>query len=148
MKVSMQFCALKYLNICQIRSRHLKRLTRLLKPGGKLIITAPFCAITHQAPFFYQTGFSRFFYEYWCDNLGLRIIELENNGNYFDYLSQELNRLRSISKKYSKLHLGLLGKISKQMVLGFLDRCSSSNKGSEELLCFGFHLLAEKKTKL
>ncbi len=30
----------------------LKELVRLLKPGGKLILTAPFCSITHQAPFF------------------------------------------------------------------------------------------------
>ena len=124
-----------------------KELTRLLKPKGRLIITSPFCSITHQSPYFYQTGFSRFFYDHWCNNLGLQIIELENNGNYFDYLAQELNRLSSISNKYSKLHLDILSKISKQMLLGFLKRCSYSDSGSDKLLCFGFHLIAEKKIK-
>ena len=42
----------------------LDEFSRLLKPGGKLIITAPFSSLVHFAPYHYATGFSRYWYEY------------------------------------------------------------------------------------
>ena len=41
----------------------LKEFSRLLRPGGVLIITAPFCSMTHFAPFHFATGFNKYFYE-------------------------------------------------------------------------------------
>ncbi len=35
---------------------------RLLKPGGMLILTAPFASLVHMAPYHYCTGFSRYWY--------------------------------------------------------------------------------------
>lgn len=35
----------------------LKELTRLLRPGGYLILTAPFSSLTHYAPYYYYSGF-------------------------------------------------------------------------------------------
>ena len=40
-----------------------KEFSRILKNGGKLIITAPFNSLTHYAPYHYSTGFSRYYYE-------------------------------------------------------------------------------------
>ena len=42
----------------------LKGLSRLLKPNGILILTVPFCSLTHYSSYFYQTGYCRYFYEY------------------------------------------------------------------------------------
>ncbi len=53
----------------------LRELARLLRPGGILIVTAPFCSMTHFSPYFYHTGFSENFYKWWCDRLGLKILE-------------------------------------------------------------------------
>ena len=37
---------------------------RLLRPGGWLLITAPFCSLTHFAPYHFYTGFSKYFYDH------------------------------------------------------------------------------------
>lgn len=58
----------------------LRELARLLKPNGILILTAPFCALTHFAPFFYHTGYTRYFYEHWLTELGLEVEEMQCNG--------------------------------------------------------------------
>lgn len=42
----------------------LNEMAKLLKPGGELILTAPFASMTHFAPHFYCAGFSQYFYEY------------------------------------------------------------------------------------
>jgi SAM-dependent methyltransferase len=42
----------------------LDEFARLLKPGGKLILTAPFASLVHFAPYFFGTGFSKYWYEH------------------------------------------------------------------------------------
>ena len=44
----------------------IREFSRLLKKGGQLIITAPFCCGTHFAPYIFYTGFSLYFYKK-CD---------------------------------------------------------------------------------
>ena len=41
----------------------LQEFSRLLRPGGQLVVTAPFCSLTHFAPYHFCTGFNRYFYE-------------------------------------------------------------------------------------
>jgi len=85
----------------------LREFRRLLRPGGTLILTAPFCSLTHYAPYFYQTGYSRHFYEYWLQHPGFQIVDMQWNGNYFEYLAQELRRLPSVSAEYAARSLDL-----------------------------------------
>ena len=42
----------------------LDEFARLLKPGGKLILTAPFASFVHMAPYHYCNGFCRYWYEH------------------------------------------------------------------------------------
>ena len=118
---------------------------RILKPGGYLILTAPFCSLTHFAPYHYYSGFSRFFYEQKLNALKFDILELYANGNYFEYLAQELLRLQSVAKKYvndialTNSELNSIRKIHQK-----LEDLSAMDKGSEELLCYGFHVKARK----
>jgi ubiquinone/menaquinone biosynthesis C-methylase UbiE len=122
----------------------LEELSRLLRPGGRLILTAPFCSLTHQAPYYFQNGFSRFFYQHWCTRFSLSILELSQNGSYFDYLAQELHRLESVGGQYASLGMTPWQRLSRRALLGYLAACARRNQGSQELLCFGYHLLAEK----
>lgn len=123
----------------------LEEFARLLRPGGRLILTAPFCSLTHFAPYHYGTGFSRYFYEHHLGRLGFRVDELLPNGNYFEYLAQELRRLSSVTDRYCAGPLSLVGRLAVKVLLRVLGPCSKNDGGSAELLCFGWHVAATKE---
>jgi len=123
----------------------LRELARLLKPGGHLIVTAPFCSLTHLAPYFYQTGYSRYFYEYWLEKFNFEIVDIQYNGNYFEYLAQEIRRLPEVAQQYAHMTYSQEEQQSAGILLAALGRFSSAEKGSDQFLCFGLHILAHRK---
>ena len=48
---------------------------RLLRPGGVLILTAPFASLTHFAPYHFATGFSKYWYEHHFPKAGFAIFK-------------------------------------------------------------------------
>jgi SAM-dependent methyltransferase len=123
--------------------RALQEFKRLLRPGGYLILTAPFCSLTHFAPYHFYSGFNKYFYETHLPEFDFTIIELVPNGNYFEYLAQELRRLPSIQKKYTKKN-SISSWLTKYQYLNLLDSLSAEDSGSSELLNFGYHVFAKK----
>ncbi|MHC5012469.1 MAG: class I SAM-dependent methyltransferase [Planctomycetota bacterium] len=123
----------------------LRELSRLLKPGGVLILTAPFCSLSHFSPYFFHTGFSANFYRRWLDDLGLDIEELVHNGNYFEYLAQELRRLPDVARDYAGTEIGWLWRRAIRTLLTFLGRLSKRDRGSKDLLAYGLHVRARKR---
>lgn len=122
----------------------LRELTRLLCPGGYLIVTAPFCSLTHMAPYFYQTGYSRYFYEYWFEKFGLNIMDLQHNGNYFEYLAQEIRRIPQVSNDYARTQIDKQGYVLIEQIIDLLSGLSDKAEASKEFLCFGIHVFAQK----
>lgn len=123
----------------------IKEFSRLLKSGGSLIITAPFCSLTHFAPFHYYSGFNKYFYEKLLAEYGFEVKEITPNGNYFDFVAQELERLNSASTEFTDKKLNLLEKIGIKLLISLLKRLSAGDKGSSSLLNFGYQVLAIKK---
>jgi ubiquinone/menaquinone biosynthesis C-methylase UbiE len=123
----------------------IKEMVRVLRPGGKIIITAPFVSLTHFAPYHYSTGFNRYFYEYWLEKYNCEIKELTFNGNYFESIAQELRYSFEASIEYSGLKPGLKEKLAQRIILSFLKRNSKQAPGSKDLLAFGLMIVAEKK---
>jgi SAM-dependent methyltransferase len=123
----------------------IKEFSRLLKKGGYLILTAPFSSLTHYSPYYFYSGFSRNFYETFLGQEGFEIIEISPNGNFFEYLAQEIMRLPDVSLRYCGKRIGTMGLILIKIFLRILRKLSSADTASSELLCFGWHILAKKK---
>jgi SAM-dependent methyltransferase len=122
----------------------IKEFSRLLKGGGQLIITAPFCSLTHFAPYHFSTGFNSYYYKKHLKEAEFEILELSTNGNFFEYLAQELQRVPWVAEQYCKERVNGLEKLSAWILLKMLERFSKKDNGSEEILCFGYHVLARK----
>jgi SAM-dependent methyltransferase len=86
-------------------TKALDEFARLLKPGGKLILTAPFASLVHFAPYHYCSGFSRYWYEHHLTQRGFQIEELTPNGDWFAYCEQEVMCLGSMARRYNELEL-------------------------------------------
>ncbi len=124
----------------------IKEFSRVLKPGGKLLITAPFCSITHFAPYHYSTGFSRYFYEHWFEQNNINLESIDHNGNYFEYLAQEIHYLKTASDKYApQVKKGFLFEIARRIMLSSLKKFSQKGNHSNELLAFGLFVIGVKK---
>ncbi|MDM7327529.1 MAG: methyltransferase domain-containing protein [Thermosynechococcus sp. Uc] len=118
----------------------LEEFSRLLKTGGKLILTAPFASLVHFAPYHYATGFSRYWYEYHLPRYGFKIEELAPNGDWFAYLEQELMRLPQMTRQYGDWSWPISYLVSLVGGLYFLLR--GKRLKASELACFGWHCLA------
>jgi SAM-dependent methyltransferase len=127
--------------------RAVEKLVRLLRPGGTLIITAPFNSLTHFAPYHYSTGLSSYFYRHHLERLGMGIDELSPNGGYFDFLDQELGRVHKVRRSYSGWPLDPLSYLLfalarlNMRLLAALDGPREARKSSE-LQTFGWHVIA------
>jgi ubiquinone/menaquinone biosynthesis C-methylase UbiE len=122
----------------------IKEFNRILKPNGKLIITAPFCSMTHFAPYHFYSGFNSYFYNKYLPENGFEIQELSPNANYFDYVGQELRFSFDPNNKYRKITPNLIQKLSLRFVLAFLQKNAEKSPESSELLNFGFHVICKK----
>ncbi len=124
----------------------IREMIRVLKPGGKIIITAPFCSLTHFSPYHFTTGFNKYFYIDVLKANGCVIEELEPSGDWFSYVAQELRRFPSVVKLYTKSPIGILDKLLIGILLLRLSRYKEKQIGpsSSEILTYGYHVLATK----
>lgn len=65
---------------------------RILKPGGRLILTAPLASGLHQTPYHFYGGFTPFWYRKYLGDAGFEDIEIEANGGFFKFYGQESQR--------------------------------------------------------
>jgi len=127
--------------------RALEKLTRLARPGGRVIVTAPFNSLTHFAPYHYCTGFSQYFYKLHFERLGCRIEELTANGGYFDVMDQEIGRVSRTRKQFGAwipepltFVLMQLARLNVRLIAAFDgDRMA---RRSRELQCMGWFVVA------
>lgn len=115
--------------------------SRILPEGGILILTAPFCSMTHFAPFHFCTGFNRFWYETILGENGFKIVEIVPNGNYYGFVINEVQRTMSMHKK--DLLLVLRGKWFKRSLKKYY-KCADSKA---DTMCYGYHVVAVKQSQ-
>lgn len=121
----------------------IKEFSRLLKQGGKLLLTAPFCSIPHMEPYYHFNGFSRDFYIYFANKYNLKIISIETNGNAFDFVAQEL--IRTSSFVPSRILKFFYRMVMFTTIIPLLRFFSKRDTVTSKYLCFGYHVKFEKK---
>ncbi len=67
-------------------------MARILRPGGKLLITAPLGSGLHQEPFHFYGGFTPYWYRRFLSDAGFDEINVLANGGFFKHYGQESQR--------------------------------------------------------
>lgn len=113
---------------------------RLLKKGGKLILTAPFASKYHFSPFFFYTGFSKYWYQYHLERSGFSIEELTPNGSFKDVLWNDILLSRKISSSTAtKVFLSI-----QSVFLAFSLSLIKSND-ADKYSTYGYFVVSVKK---
>lgn len=71
----------------------IREMARILKTGGKIIITAPLGSFLHQEPYHFYGGFTPEWYKKFLSDAGFRVEIVEKNRGYFSWYGQESVRL-------------------------------------------------------
>lgn len=124
-------------------ARVVQELVRVLKVGGRLILTAPFASMTHFAPFFFSSGFSRFWYERQASIHSLIVVEATPNGNWFDVLYTQLLIAPGMGGKLSGQFFKLALGIALLPAIGMLRLFRPS--GGSEVSTFGYFVIMQKQ---
>lgn len=124
--------------------------SRILKPGGKLILTAPLQSGIHQEPYHFYGGYTPFWYEKFLSENSFVNINIEENGRFNRFYSQESIRfLRQnhplkniVAFLYTPIWIMLLPIVVINAFLApLLDRYDS-----EKRYTIGYHVLAQKRS--
>jgi ubiquinone/menaquinone biosynthesis C-methylase UbiE len=78
----------------------IKEISRILKPGGTLLITAPLQSGLHQEPYHFYGGYTKYWYQKFLTENNLLVSSIEPNGSlYTTYFSLGLTTFKSFLEK-------------------------------------------------
>lgn len=79
----------------------LNEFARILRPGGKLLLTAPLGSGIHQDPYHYYGGYTPYWYRKFLTVNDFDNIEIEPNGGFFKHFGQESIRFAKMSAPWN-----------------------------------------------
>lgn len=123
----------------------LKEFSRVIKQGGKLLLTAPFCSLVHMAPYYFSSGFSEFWYYENLKDYGFTIKEIKPYGDYFKWMSQELFRMNEMAKNFCNRQLSKSELVTITDCIKIMSKLALEDKNSDNTLCFGYLVEAIKE---
>ena len=74
----------------------LEEMSRILKSGGRMLLTAPFSCGSHQEPYIFYSGFHPNWFRHFMPEFGLEIVEISPNGGFFKFVAQESGRVSTL----------------------------------------------------
>lgn len=121
----------------------LDEFARLLKPGGRLILTAPFDSNVHIAPYHCCSGFSKYWYQHHLTLRGFEIETLIANGDWYALLQLKISRLGGLEHQRGNWAWPLA---HAHALLGLAYMKVRAKSYAEDLACFGLQCVAVKST--
>ncbi|MHC4616155.1 MAG: methyltransferase domain-containing protein [Planctomycetota bacterium] len=82
----------------------LSEMVRIVRPGGRLLITAPLGSGLHQLPYHFYGGLSPEWYKHFLRRFNCDITEITPNGGFFKLLAQECARVVWTLPQHQHLH--------------------------------------------
>ena len=77
-----------------------KEIARILKPGGRLLLTAPLGSGIHQEPYHYYGGYTPYWYQDFLGAAGFTQIKVEANAGSFRFFAQESIRFIQTTRPF------------------------------------------------
>jgi SAM-dependent methyltransferase len=117
----------------------LKELNRIMKPGGKMLITAPQGCALHDEPydFFRYTPYSL---KFLLEESDFEVKEIKPRGGYFWYLANRLKHIEKFSPRIIKPFVIALFSFFIPLIFFYLDKVDKEKK-----LTLGYSAIAIKK---
>lgn len=123
----------------------LQEMARILKPQGRLLITAPLGSGLHQTPYHFYGGFTPEWYRHFCPKSGLSVTEITPNGGFFKLLAQECARVAWTMPRHEHVHgenkdiIGtVFGEVLPRYLFALEERCMIDQ------FTVGYHIEARK----
>ena len=69
--------------------RAVKEFARIVKPGGKVLLTAPLGSGLHQEPYHFYGGYTPHWYRRFLQEAGFEDVRIVSNGDFFSLYGQE-----------------------------------------------------------
>lgn len=133
----------------------IREMSRILKKGGKLLLTAPLGAFLHQEPYHYYGGFTPYWYQKFFAGSGLKIKCIVPNKGFFSLFGQETMRFsilihprNSASQGFFvRVLLTVLWVVTFPLLYIFLPLIGSwlDHLQLEKIATIGYHILATKE---
>lgn len=129
-------------------------MARILRPGGKLLLTAPLGSFLHQEPFHFYGGYTPHWYERFLSLAGFEVLRIERNRGFFSWFAQESRRFHALIDPRRTWRTGWRWPLLSLVWLASLPFCRAlipavagplDKLNLEQIATVGYHVAARRR---